>query len=92
MIELKNHEKKDYKCKTLEPYVSECSFQKEKKMVKVFKISGNHESTTFEEITGEPTIRTVDSEIGPVIEWDELPDVEEERKISEHIFHTYLQP
>ena len=70
-------------CKTLVPYVSKCSFPKEKKLVKVFKISGNHESCKFEEVTGEPTIKTIDSEIGPVMEWDELPSVEEEKIYSD---------
>ena len=77
IIELKNHEKKYYKCKTLRPHVPECSFQKEKKLVKILKINGNHESCKFEEIIGEPaitgTIKSVDSEIRPVTEWDALP-------------------
>ena len=68
IIELKNHEQKNYKCKTLRPYVSECSFQKEKKLVKVFKIVGNHE---FEEIMSE-------LKIGLVTEWDELLSPEED--------------
>ena len=74
IIELKNHEKKDYKCKTLKPYVSKCSFQKEKlkKLVKVFKISGNHESCVFEEVIGK-------SKIGLVTEWDELLPPDEYR-------------
>ena len=84
IIELKNHEKKDYKCKTLKPYVSECSLQKKKKSVKVFKISGNHESCVFEEVMGElKTIKKffgyVNSKIGIVKErWDELPPLAEE--------------
>ena len=77
IIELKNHEKKDYKCKNLRSFVSKCTFQKEKKLVKVFKISGNHESCVFEEVMGElKTIKNffgyVASKIGLVTEWDEL--------------------
>ena len=72
IIEIKNHEKKDYKCETLLPFVSKCSFQKEKKFLKVFKTSGNHESFEFEDIAGETRIKTVDSKIGFAMNWDEL--------------------
>ena len=72
---MKNHEKENHNCKTLnKSLVNECSFQKEKlkKLVEFYKINDNAsvEDSNFnlEEVKGEPK----SNEAEDCFDWDEL--------------------
>ena len=80
---MKNHEKENHHCKTLNKdyHVNVCSFQKEKlkKLVEIYKINDNAsvEDSNFnlEEVKGEPKLREVEEPSGilnPELDWDKL--------------------
>ena len=76
IIEMKNHEKGNHHCKTLNKYyhVKECSFQKEKlkKLVEIYKINDNAsvgDSNYLEKVKGEPKFNEAEDHF----DWEELP-------------------